>query len=292
MQALDIVYQSVLDMGRTFLAALPNLLIAVMVLLLTWVATRVVNKILSRTMERIHLRVSLQDLFGKIATTLCWTLGLMVAIAVVFPEFTPSKILTVLGLGSVAIGFAFKDVFENFLAGVLILLREPFRLGDFIEVSDYLGKVENVTIRDTHIRQSDGQRIVLPNAILFKNPVKVVTDKDQRRTTITCGVGYGENIDKARSVIARAVSSAQTLAPNRPVQIFAKEFGASSVDFEVTWWTGSQPRDIRESRDEVVARVKSALDEAGIEIPFPYRTLTFAESLPIQKPERQTSSVS
>jgi len=189
---------------------------------------------------------------------------------------TPAKMLTALGLGSVAIGFAFKDVFENFLAGILILFREPFRLGDYVECGSIEGQVEEITIRDTHIRQTDGQRVVMPNALLFKEPVTVRTDKDLRRTTITCGVAYGEEVDLAREVITRAVKHVDTVRNDvRDVQIFAKEFNSSSIDFEVTWWTGSRPIDIRVSRDQVVAAVKRALDDAGIEIPFPYRTLTF-----------------
>ena len=97
---------------------------------------------------------------------------------IIFPGITPAKILTVLGLGSIAIGFAFKDIFENFLAGILILFREPFQIQDFIECEGIEGFVEDITIRDTHIRRVDGQRIVIPNAMLFKNPVYVRTDLD------------------------------------------------------------------------------------------------------------------
>ena len=110
----------------------------------------------------------------------------------------------------------------------------------------------------------------------------IKTDIDQRRTTIICGVGYGENVDEARSVIKQAVTDCKTvISDSRPVQIFANEFADSSVNFEVTWWTGSKPIDIRQSRDEVIAAIKSALDNADIEIPFPYRTLTFNQPVSI-----------
>ena len=145
---------------------------------------------------------------------------------------------------------------------------------------------ETITLRDTYVRKTDGQLVLMPNAMLFKNPVHVVTDRAQRRTTIICGVAYGEDVDKAREVIEQAVRSVRTVETERGVQIFAREFSSSSIDFEVTWWTGSRPLDIRQSRDLVVAAVKRALDEAGIEIPFPYRTLTFKEPLPIQRAER------
>ena len=129
--------------------------------------------------------------------------------------------------------------------------------------------------------------MLVPNAILFKNSTYVVTDRDERRTTIMCGVAYGEDVDEARDVIKQAVEDVEDVLSDKPVEIFAQSFGDSSIDFEVTWWTGSKPLDVRQSRDKVVAAVKRALDDAGIEIPFPYRTLTFSEPLPLEMRERR-----
>ncbi|GJM15097.1 MAG: hypothetical protein DHS20C13_04240 [Thermodesulfobacteriota bacterium] len=279
MDALNIILRSVMKMGESFLSHLPILLIAFVVLLITWLVNKVIYKILRSFLRRLRLRTSIIELLNKLVYITVWFIGLLVAAVIVFPDFTPAKLLTVVGLSSIAIGFAFKDIFENFLAGILILLREPFQLGDFIECEDMEGFVEDINIRDTNIRRVDGQRIVLPNAMLFKNPVKVRTDLERRRITIMCGVAYGEDIDKAREVIYKAVDKLDSVDSDKEVQIFAQAFGASSIDFEVTWWTGSSPLAIRQSRDEVVASVKRALDEAGIEIPFPYRTLTFKEPL-------------
>jgi small conductance mechanosensitive channel len=119
--------------------------------------------------------------------------------------------------------------------------------------------------------------------MFFKNPVTIRTARDVRRTTVICGVAYGEDVDAAREVIAQAVRGVDAVRDDvRDVEIFAQEFADSSINFEVTWWTGSRPIDIRSSRDKVVAAVKRALDDAGIEIPFPYRTLTFNEPLPVR----------
>lgn len=279
MEPIGIILESVTKMGESFLAHLPKILIALIVLFITWITYRLVNRVLNSLFGRIKLRDSLSELFRKLSYILIWLVGIMVAAVIVFPDFTPSKLLTVIGLSSIAIGFAFKDIFENFLAGILILLREPFQLRDFIECEGLEGFVEDINIRDTHIRRVDGQRIVIPNAMLFKNPVKVGTDLDRRRVTVMCGVAYGEDIDEARAVVKEAVQGLESVDSSREVQIFAQAFGASSIDFEVTWWTGSTPLEIRKSRDEVVGAVKMALDAAGIEIPFPYRTLTFKEPL-------------
>ena len=159
-------------------------------------------------------------------------------------------------------------------------------MGDHIECEGIEGKVAHIAIRESHIRQTDGQLVIVPNAMLFKNPVYVRTDQEYRRQTIICGVAYDVDIATARNVITKAVEGCETVAQqDHPIQIFAQEFASSSINFEVTWWTGSAPVDQRRSRDEVVEAVKRALDDAGLEIPFPYRTLTFKEPLPLTRGE-------
>lgn len=265
------------------LQATPRMAVAIVVIGLTAMVVWGIKALVERLGRRAGLRRNLLDVLRLLLGTAIWLAGLLVALTVVFPTITPGRALTTLGLGSVAIGFAFKDTFENFLAGILILLREPFRIDDHVECDGAEGQVEAITIRDTHIRKTDGQLVVVPNAQLFHNAVTVRTDKAHRRTSIIVGVAYGENVDEARDVIARATRKVDMVRDDvRDIQVFAKAFGASSIDFEVAWWTGSAPVDIRASRDKVVAAIKAALDEAGIEIPFPYRTLTVNGPLPVR----------
>ena len=278
-EAIETVSQSLWEMWESFLTHLPLLAIGLVVLLITWGAAAVVSRVVSSIAERASLRRSMRDLMRQMTYAAVWIVGITVAAVIVFPGMTPTKILTVLGLSSIAIGFAFKDIVENFFAGVLILWRFPFEPGDFIECEGIEGKVVETTIRMTLIRQVDGQLVVVPNAVLFKNPVNILTDREVRRTTIICGVGYGEDVNQSRDVILEAVHQCKSVSKEKPVEVFAQEFGASSVNFEVTWWTKPTPLDMRKSRDEVIAAVKGALDDAGIEIPFPYRTLTFKEPL-------------
>ena len=252
----------------------PRLAVAVIALASTWAASRIAGMIIERIGRRLHLRTALTEVITMLVSALIWVIGILVASAIAFPSVTPADLLTALGLGSIAIGFAFKDIFENFFAGILILLREPFKLGDHIECGEIEGSVERISVRDSHVRQTDGQRVVVPNAKLFQNPVTVRTDLDLRRATIICGVAYGADADEAQRVIHDAVIAVDSVRDDvRDVQVFAHGFGASSVDFEVAWWTGSRPLDIRTSRDQVVRAIKRALDEADIEIPFPQRTV-------------------
>lgn len=264
---------------RGFIEHLPNLVLVIILLLLTWGICRLLQKLLGRGLKSTRVRPALIDLAKTLTSVVLWILGLLIAMSVLFPSVKPSSILTALGVGGIAIGFAFKDIFENFLAGVMIMLRKPMRVGDYIECEGVKGKIEDIMIRDTYVRDLNGELVLVPNAELYKNPVRVCTERDMRRYDVTVGVSYDTNVDEAREVIRDAVEPLEKVAGDRPVEVFACEFNSSSIDFNVRWWASSSQLDMHESRDQVISAIKQALDTAGIEIPFPYRTLTFKEEL-------------
>tara|TARA_E500000318_G_scaffold100947_1_gene104050 strand:+ start:372 stop:1529 length:1158 start_codon:yes stop_codon:yes gene_type:complete len=266
----------------TIIAHLPQLIIAVIILFVTAFLASFISRQSRKVSRGLRLKSNLQDLLQKFVYILAWFLGLVTAAGIVFPGLGMGELVASAGLASIAIGFAFQDIFENFLAGILIIWRFPFDDGDYIEVPsvDVEGKVEEVQIRMTLIRDVSGELILVPNSTIFKNVVRVLTDRDTRRITVICGIAYGEDVAEGRAVIKEAVESCDSVHKNKPVEIFAQAFGSSSIDFEVTWWTGPTPIDQRRSRDEVVEKVKAALDSAGIEIPYPYRTLVFSKNEP------------
>lgn len=286
--AVNVVVDSIQSLWKDFLAQSPLIIAGLIALLVTALVNRLLHGVVSRVCRRSRLRISLQDLLLQLVTIGVWIVGLLLAAVIVFPGLTPSKALAVLGIGSVAIGFAFKDIFENFFAGVLILWKYPFDKGDFVACDGLTGRIEEITIRMTMIRQVDGQLVVVPNAFLFKNPVDVLTSRRVRRMTVICGVAYDTDLEQARGVLEQAVRECSTVRDDPPIEIFAQEFADSSINFEVTWWTGSTPLATRESRDEVVRNVKRAFDEAGIEIPFPQRTLWLPE--PVRTQEASTAT--
>lgn len=282
MEVDKILFDQLLEMAKSGIELMPQFLLSIVIIVITYFLAKLSSSIATRFFRTTKMRKSLINLLVLLSSIFVWMLGFMIAAIVLFPNLTPTKMLAGLGIGSVAIGFAFKDIFENFLSGVLILLRPQMRIGDYIECEGLEGKVENILVRETHIRQTDGQLVVMPNSMLFKNPLTILTDIPERRMTVICGVAYKEDVDQARKVIKNAVLECKSvISDRRKVEIFAQEFADSSINFEVTWWTGSTPLEVRISRDEVIAAVKRALDDAGIEIPFPYRTLTFDQSLKI-----------
>ena len=280
-QSLKTLLNQLWVMWQGLIAYLPQLIIAFLVLVMTWLIARYGSRIIAAGATRAKSRPSLVNLLQQLSYIAIWVTGMVIAATIIFPGLNVGQLVATLGLTSIALGFAFKDIIENFLAGILILWRYPVEIGDYIEVDGIVGKVEDVTVRNTQLRKVDGDLVIIPNATLFKNAVNNMTNWRDRRTTIVCGIAYSENVDLSRDVIKSAVQDCKTIrkGPTRPVQVFAKEFADSSINFEVTWWTGSTPVEVRKSRDEVVSAVKRALDDAGIEIPFPYRTLTFKEPL-------------
>lgn len=270
------------SMASAFFKSLPNLTIALAILVVTLIAGRVVRAIVSAAMTRAHVRDALITLARNLISIAAWIVGVAIAMTVIFPSVSPSDIIAGLGLTSVAIGFAFKDVFENFLAGVIILGREKLRIGDVIECEDVYGRVENILIRETHVRETDGELVIVPNSYLFKNPVNIETDRGVKRQELVVGVDYDTDMRQAKAVLQEALEACETVKQAETKEVQCVSFGGSSIDFKLLWWSGSRPAEQRETYDEVAFAVKDALDEAGITIPFPQSTLSFREeSVPI-----------
>jgi small conductance mechanosensitive channel len=262
------------------IALLPNLVAALLILGLTFVVARYLPRVEQRVLSRWHSRPALRIAAKTITKTLVWLAGAMLAAAVVFPNLNAGSLVAGLGIGSLVAGLAFKDILENYLAGVLILVRKPMRIGDDIECEGVSGRVEQITIRDTYVRRRSGELILVPNAFIYSNPTKILTDLPKRRIELAVGVAYDTDLEQARTVLAAALEGLDTVDGERKPEVFVTTFSDSSIDFLLRWWAGSTPVDELRSRDEVARAVKQALDKADIEIPFPQRTLTFDEPVP------------
>lgn len=283
MNYVETLREQLQEMSEAFVASLPSLAISLLIVLITWIIARFAVRISDMIVGRTEIRSSLKNLVDTLVRLTIWIMGLFIAAVVVMPGLTAASLLAGLGIGAVAIGFAFQDIFENFFAGILIMLREKMQIGDVIECEGITGKVEHITLRETHVRKLSGELTVVPNSILFKNPVEILTDVEQRRYDAVVGVSYDTNLDHAADIIRRAVEGVTDVLASKGVDIFAQEFNSSSVDFLVRWWAGSSPRSGRESKDKVIRAIKASLDEAGIEIPFPYVTHTFKETVPVSQ---------
>lgn len=253
--------------------AMPTILVAVVVLGVTWWLSRLAPRAAGVLIKHLTQDKSLRRLAGITSRVLIWALGVLVAATIVFPGLGVGDLVGVLGLTSVAIGFAFKDIFQNFLAGIIILAQRPFHIGDQIKVNDMEGTVRDIQIRFTAIETYHGERIIVPNAELYTHAVLVRTANAWRRSVFQTGIAYHEDINEAREVILGALKGCDEVASEPAPRALVVGHGDNSINFEVLYWTRSDAGSVRSAGDQVGTRIKYALDEAGIEIPFPQRVL-------------------
>lgn len=192
----------------------------------------------------------------------------LIALTIVIPSLSPGDLVAGLGIGSVAIGFAFKDILQNWLSGFLILLRQPFRIGDIVEINDYEGNVETIEMRSTYIRTYNGERVIIPNAEVYSNSVKVRTAYEARRSEYDVGIGYGDSIDDASEAILQTLSEIDGVSKDPAPQVFTWDLAASWVTLRVRWWTEVGSVDIVKTRSNVLRAIKLKLDEHGIDMPY------------------------
>lgn len=254
-------------------ATLPALIAAIVILVVTTFAIGPIRQLVGSTTERFFDSISLRSLASQMTTVAVWTLGLLIASMILFPGLGLGDLLGLLGLGSVAIGFAFQDIFKNFLAGILLLLNQPFQINDQIIVSDYEGTVEEITIRSTHIRTYQGEQIVIPNSIVFTSPINVLTHRDYRRTDLAIGLDYNTSLPRARQVLQMAIADVEGILDHPATEVDVVGFGDSAIDFVVRYWTRPEKVHVRQTQTRVILALKQACDDADFNIPYPIRTV-------------------
>ncbi|MEO6594904.1 MAG: mechanosensitive ion channel family protein [Planctomycetota bacterium] len=246
---------------------LPNIVVAAVVLALAFaVATLVSRGVLRRATKRG--RTNLGEVLGGFIKWAILLTGFLLAATIVMPSLKPGDLLSGLGVGSVAIGFAFKDILQNWLAGLLILIRQPFEVGDQIVVNDFEGTVERIETRATMLRTYDGQRVVIPNADIYSTSVLVKTAYEQRRSQYDIGIGYGDDIDEGVQMIKQVLDRIEGIAKDPAPEALPWDLAASWVTIRARWWTDNKRGDVVAVRAAVIREVKLALDAAGIDMPY------------------------
>ncbi len=265
------------QIADTLALSIPNIVLGLIVLILFNIAGIVLRRGIRRfaTVRRRRTQ-NLAIILGRVAHGLAMLVGVLVASVIVFPHFTVASMVQFLGIGSVAAGFAFRDVLQNYLAGMLLLLTEPFQVGDQIIYQTYEGTVEDIQTRATLLRTYDGRRIVIPNAELFTQPVTVNTAFEKRRIQYELSIGYGDDIDKAKRLVLDSLARIEEVLPKPPPQVFVQEFAASSVVMRLQWWIKPPRIGIAyQSRDKVLTAIKQTLVENGIDLPYATHVLLF-----------------
>jgi small conductance mechanosensitive channel len=259
-----------------FIVLLPNIVLAAIAFIAFFFVARWLKMLVKRLTRRHRQARNLGMVLGRLAQGAVILIGLFVALSIIIPTFKAGDLIQLLGISGVAIGFAFRDILQNFLAGILILLTEPFQIDDQIVFKEYEGTVENIQTRATTIKTYDGRRIVIPNSELFTNSITVNTAYESRRMEYDVGIGYGDDLDEAKRLILEAIHSVEGVLSDPSPDVLVMELAASTVNIRARWWIKPPRRaDDLDSRDRVLAAIKNKLTTNGIDLPFPTQQILF-----------------
>ena len=279
--ALEPTIDTVAGMYETFLANLPVIGIAIVLGMLGIVVAASLATATRRGLERTKADPVAVDFSVRILRILGIIGAILLGFAVAGIEVGPA--LAGLGLAGLAVAFAVQAILENFIAGVILLIRRPFRAGDQIRTGEYEGTVQDIDLRVTRLVDYEGVLVLLPNVEVYKHPLVNLTRRGKRRTSVMVGIDYRDDHDAAREVLRAAVTDTEGVLEDPAPEILLTEFGESSVIFEVRYWTLPDIRSVRHTQDRVLAAAKRAISDAGMTIPWPIRTLIVDAPVPVEQ---------
>ena len=281
---------------------LPNLLVALTVLIVAYATSAYVRRIVRSSLARITRNEALDRFLARLSQLAVLVLGLLIAINILKLDKAVFSLLAGIGVLGIALAFAFQDIAANFVAGIALVFRrdQPFKVGDIVETNGKTGTVQEINIRDSMIRTFQGQEIFIPNKLIFENEVTNYSFLGKRRIDLEVGVSYGDDLAKVKQVTETVITGLPNRLRDSGVEVFFTEFGSSSINLVARFWIEfSRQAQFLQARSEAILRVKAAYDKHEITIPFPIRTLDFGikggaplSSMTVQVQNRDTESQS
>ncbi len=261
---------------REIIRLLPNIVIAIIILVLGFFIAKGVKKIARKILSKFLSNQTITSLFTSIAYIFFMGVVIFVALSVLKLDKAVTSILAGAGILGLALAFAFQDIAANFMSGIFLSIRKPLSHGDIVKIKDYMGRVEEINLRDTVIRTFQGQMVIMPNKDVFQNPIENYSLWGKRRMDLKIGVSYGDDLEKVRDITLATVKKIKGISEEDEVTLFYTEFGGSTINFILRMWV-STPEQINflQVRSETIIQLKNAYDANNIMLPFPTTTLDF-----------------
>lgn len=264
-ESADTLWEQILD-------TLPRIGVVLGLILAGWIVSRGI-RVVGRWALSHRSSPSFSRVMSKVAGWIFLVFVVLATLAITFPSIQPVDVLAGLGFFSVAVGFAFQDILENTLAGILLLFRQPFRGGDQVEVEGQMGTVEEINIRETCITTFDGELVIIPNRDVYKGVIRAQTANQLVRSEFVVGIAYTDDIDLACPLLEEGLAGVPGVSRQPPPSALVAELGVSTVDIVVRIWTNSRQWDRLVVTDRAIRTCKRVLDGAGIEMPAEIVTL-------------------
>jgi small-conductance mechanosensitive channel len=258
-------------LATRFLSFLPDLLAALALFIIGIYLTGLLVGLLSRMLRRRNVKPEAIQVMTQVAR---WSLIALVTItALEQVRFDLTAFVAGLGVVGFTVGFALKDISENFVAGLMLLLQRPFELGDVIRVKEFEGRVVEVSLRATEMETPDGHNVLLPNALVFTSPLTNYSRSPLTRMSVEAGVAYESDLDEVRQVTLAAIAELPAALADPPPFVIFHSFGDFAIRLTAYYWIDERETKELVARDLGVTALKRAYERAGIEMPLPMQVV-------------------
>jgi small-conductance mechanosensitive channel len=259
---------------------LPRLIVAI----ITFVATLLLSGAAARWAYQ-NTKKAIEDeetrrLLAKIVRWGVVIVGTILALEQV--NFDVTSFVAGLGIAGVTVGFALQDIARNFVSGILLLVRQPFNIGDAVEVAGHAGTVKEITTRDTVIETWDGIMEIIPNIDVFTNPIVNYSELPLRRRTVTIGLGYGQDVEQAKQIFLQAIRNVEGVQDEPAPEILAEGLGDSAMTLAARFWVNQETHNLFETHSWAVQAINDTAEREGIDLPYPTQTLRLEGDWPIE----------
>lgn len=253
-------------LAENFVKSIPNLLIAILILVISIYGGILLARILRRVLVRNNAEPGITHLLTK---TLQWTFIILGTITAIQRFFNVTAFLTGLGIIGFTVGFAMQNIVQNFVSGVILLVQQPFRVNDNVGIAGFDGTVLKIGLRTTEIKALDGRIVFLPNADVLAQPIVNYTRANQRRVELPISVTYDSNPDLIRTIILDELKNITGFINIPEPLVLFHTFGTSSIDLNVLFWVDTSITSPAVAKDTALTNIKKAFEKERVEIPYP-----------------------
>ena len=257
--------------------ALPNIILAALVLSLSIYLARYLKKLARKMINRITGNRTVVGVLSNVVVAVFMIFALFIVLNIMNLSEAVTALLGTAGVIGLAVGLALQDPLINLFSGILMSVKDYYQIGDIVETNGFFGKIQKITLRSTVIAMTDGQEVIIPNREVLQNPLKNFSHNGRRRIDVTCGVAYGDDLEQVKAIAIDAIkNSGLDLRETNPIELYFTEFGDSSINFVLRFWKNiTAQSDYLAAKDIAIIALKKAFDNNGITIPFPITTLDF-----------------
>lgn len=253
---------------------LPNFIIALLIFIIALWLSKNLQNWSNKVLKRLIKEASVRNLISNVLSIIIIAIGLFIGLGILNLNEVLQSLLAGAGVAGLAVGLALQGTLTNTFSGIFLAIKDVLNIGDWVETNGYCGRVIEIDLRNTKIKESDNNIVVIPNQLVLENPFKNYGLTNRIRTSIECGVAYQSNLEEVKSVAVEAINKIFIPLSYEKIEFHYLNFGDSSIDFQLRFWVNATANlSALEAKSQAIIALKAAFDKNNIEIPYPVATI-------------------